>query len=128
MTVVGTAPDHLANPEAEDEGRVARDSVVIAQIECTTVIILELGRPILAERGKFAPRVEAEYADCNDSGQVEAAAAAMANASHEAGLHDPSAGKHAARVDGKEHHSCATKCIDHAESVALGPAIILLIV
>ena len=123
VTVVGAAPDHLADPEDEDEFRVAPNSVVIAEIELTTVIIDELGWPA-AERRQFAPYVEAKHSDRDDRGQVEAAAAAIANASHKTGLHDPSASKHAARVDGKEQHSRATKCIDHAESVALRPAII----
>ena len=95
MTAVCAAPDHLADPEAEDEGCVVCDGVVVAEIKCTTVIILELGWPF-AERGQFAPRVEAEYADRDDGGQVKAAAPAIANASQETSLQDPSAGKHAA--------------------------------
>ena len=52
----------------------------------------------------------------------------MTIASYVTGLHDPSAGKEAALVDGKEHDSNATIYIDHAESVAFRPAFIRLIV
>ena len=124
VTVVGAAPDHLADPEAEDEGRVARDSVVIAKVKG---IIVKLGWPI-AERGQAAPRVEAEHGDRDDAGEVEAAAAASAHASPETSRHDPSAGKHHERVNGREHHDSASERVDRAEAVALLPAWVIHIV
>ena len=127
VTVVGTAPDHLADPEAEDEGRVARDSVVVAEIELTTVIIDELGWPI-AERGQFAPRVEAEHGGRDDAGQVEAAAAGHANASSGTGNRGPSAEKHPPRVECKDHHRICRKRVHCAEVVACIPAWIALFV
>ena len=52
----------------------------------------------------------------------------MTSASQLTGLHDPSVGKVAAPVDGKAHHSNATIYVDHAESFALRPVFIRLIV
>ena len=124
VNVAGNAPCHLAAQETEDDVRVALDSISIAEIKSTIVIIDVLRWPI-AERGQSAPRVEAEHAHRDDEGQVEADAEAMANASYETGLHFASADKHAQRPDGKEPHNRAAKCIDHAESVALRPAIIV---
>ena len=127
MTIAGDAEDRKANQDAGDDGRVARDSILIAEIEDTTVIIDELGWPI-AERGQMAPVVEAERRDREDGGHIGQLHQAMTIASYVTGLHDPSASKEAAPVDGKEHHSNATNYIDNAESVAFRPAFIRLIV
>ena len=124
VLAAGAAVDHLGNPEAEDEGRVARDSAVIAE---TKSIIDELGWPI-AERGQFAPRVEAEYGGRDDAGQVEAAAAGHANASRGTDYRGPSAEKHPPRVDGKDDHRKCRKRVHCAEVVACIPAWIALFV
>ena len=124
MLAAYTAVNHLADPEAEDEGRVARDSVVIAEVKG---IIVELGWPI-AECGQAAPRVEAEYGDRDDAGKVEAPAAASAHASVETSRKDPSADKHQERVKGRKHHDSASERVDRAEAVALLPAWIFHIV
>ena len=67
MTVAGAAEDYQAGPDAEDDGRVARDSIFIAEHKETTVITVELGWPI-AERGQTALFVEAECRDRDDGG------------------------------------------------------------
>ena len=124
MAAVGEAEDHLGDPEAGDESRVARDSAVVAEWINTIVI---LGWPF-AERREFAPRVEAEHGGRDDGGHVEAAAAASANAGPEARVHEPSAEEHQDRVAGEEHHSGASERVDLAEAVTLIPALIARIV
>ena len=124
MLAADAAVDHLDDPDYEDEGCVARDSLVIAEVQ---VIILELGWPI-AERGQAAPRVEAEHGDRDDAGDVEAAAAASEHASPETSRHDPSADKHHERVKGREHHDSASERVDRAEAIAFLPAWIIHIV
>ena len=97
MLAADAAVDDLSEPEAEDEGRVARDSVVCAEVKA---IIVVLGWPI-AECGQAAPRVEADRGHRDDQGQVEAPAAASAQANKETSRDDPSADKHQERVYGR---------------------------
>ena len=120
VAAVGDAEDNLGDPEAEDEGRITRDSAVVAERK---VAIVVLGRPV-AKRGEFTPRVKAEHGGRDDGCQVEATAAASANAGIETSMHEPSTEEHQDRVGGKEHHSGASERVDLAEAVALIPAFI----